>query len=296
VRFAHFLGIDWSGAKGARQKGIALAMADARGGAPALIERPEKGWSRCEVLDFLRHDLPADTLVGMDLGFALPFADCGAYFPELEGGVVPRDARELWALVDRICAQDPHLEATRFVEDARFARYFRRQGGQEGAAFHLAGAQSREGRFRVTEIAQRAAGVRPVSNFNLVGAAQVGKASLTGMRLLHRLDGALSLWPFDSLPERGSVALEIYSAIAARAAGLGGNRSKIRERKALDAALVALGSPPLGQGEGAIDDHSADALMIAAWLRKAHGEKALWTPRAMSDEIARTEGWTFGVV
>ncbi len=39
-RFTHFLAVDWSGAKGARQKGIALAVALAEGGPPVLIPRP----------------------------------------------------------------------------------------------------------------------------------------------------------------------------------------------------------------------------------------------------------------
>ncbi len=79
TRFRQYLAIDWSGAAGERHAGIALAVADAAGGAPVLVERGRK-WSRSEVLEVLR-DLPADTLVGMDLGIALPFADCGAYFP-----------------------------------------------------------------------------------------------------------------------------------------------------------------------------------------------------------------------
>ena len=33
-------------------------------------------------------------------------------------------------------------------------------------------------------------GCKPYSNFNLVGAAQVGKSSLSGMRMLHRLGAA----------------------------------------------------------------------------------------------------------
>ena len=46
---------------------------------------------------------------------------------------------------------------------------------------------------------------------------------------------------------------------------------------------------------GPIDDHSADALLTAAWLRVAADRPALWRPQAMTPEIARTEGWTFGV-
>ena len=75
----HFLAIDWSGAKGERQKGIALALAHADGGPPVLVKRG-KAWSRKEVLAILRDELPPDIMVGLDLGISLPFADAGAFF------------------------------------------------------------------------------------------------------------------------------------------------------------------------------------------------------------------------
>ena len=185
-RFSHFLAIDWSGAKGERHKGIALALADLGGGPPRLLRR-DQPWSRKDVLVLLRDDLPPETLVGMDLGIALPFADCGAFFPGWEKS--PPHAKALWALIDDLCADDPHLEAGGALRHRELARYFRHGGAHEGDRFHAPDAASREGRFRVAEQAQRAMGCRPVSNFNLVGAAQVGKSSLTGMRLLHRLGG-----------------------------------------------------------------------------------------------------------
>jgi len=63
----------------------------------------------------------------------------------------------------------------------------------------------------------------------------------------------------------------------------------------LNEALGALGSPPV-RGSGAIDDHSADALLTAAWLRAVAHREALWHPPGMTPEIAATEGWTFGAV
>ncbi|PKP64846.1 MAG: hypothetical protein CVT87_01975, partial [Alphaproteobacteria bacterium HGW-Alphaproteobacteria-9] len=94
TRFSHFLAVDWSGAKGPRQKGIALAVALAEGGPPVLIAPPDpKGWARNEVLALLC-DLPGDSLVGLDLGISLPFADAGAFFPGWDAS--PGDARGLW--------------------------------------------------------------------------------------------------------------------------------------------------------------------------------------------------------
>ena len=293
TRFARFLAVDWSGAKGPRQKGIALAVAHAGGGAPALVNPPDpKGWARAEVLALIA-GLDVPTLVGLDLGISLPFMDAGAFFPGWDAS--PADARGLWALVDRLCEGHPHLEAGGLLAHPEAARYFRHGAGVEGDRFLLPGAATREGRFRLAEAAQRSAGVRPVSNFNLVGAAQVGKSSLTGMRMLHRLCGRVPVWPVDPLPEQGSVVTEIYTSVAARLGGVTGAATKIRSFAALNDALDRLGSPPV-TGEGAIDDHSADALLTAAWLRRVHGERDLWHPPALSPELARTEGWTFGAL
>ena len=289
-RFSNFVAIDWSGARGERHKGIALALADLDGGPPRLLQRG-KAWSREDVLTFLRDDLPTDTLVGMDLGISLPFEDCGDFFPGWDDS--PPDARALWALIDEICADDPHLEATSFVDHPQLSRYFRRHGAREGDRFRDDGAEHGRGRFRVTEHAQAAMGCKPYSNFNLVGAAQVGKSSLTGMRLLHRLDGALPVWPIDPLPREGSVLVEIYTSLAALEANRSSGRSKIRSYEELDDALGAIGSPGTGMG-GAVDDHSSDALLTAAWLRAVGEDAARWTPRGMTKQIARTEGWTFG--
>lgn len=291
-RFTHFLAIDWSGARGERHRGIALALADARGGPPVLVD-PGRGWSREDVLALLQEDLPDDTLVGMDLGIALPHADAGAFFPGWPAS--PPDARALWALVDDICAADPHLECGSIVSHPELKRYFRHSRDHVGDRFHLPGAPTREGRFRLAERAQRAQGMRPVSNFNLVGAAQVGKSSLTGMRLLNRLEGRVPVWPVDPLPQTGSAVVEIYTSIAAQGAGARKGASKLRSHEALNDALALLGSPPV-KGSGPIDDHSSDALVTAAWLRTAAHDPACWNPRGLNPAIARTEGWTFGAL
>ena len=284
--FDHFAAIDWSGAVGARQRGIAVAICAVDDDAPALV-RPGHIWSRAEVLDWLLTDLPACTLVGMDLGPSLPFVDEGAFFPGWRES--PADARGLWRLVEHICRDDPHLSATSFVDHPEAHKHFRRHGNRPGA--HFTGS----GRLRRTEEAQRAAGLNPYSNLNLVGAAQVGKSSLTGMRVLHRLESRIPVWPFDP-PGAGSVIVEIYTSLAALAAGRRKGRAKMRTVAELNAALIhpAIASRPVA-GDGAIDDHKSDAILTAAWLRRNAHRRALWHPDAMTDKIARTEGWTFGV-
>lgn len=284
-RFETFVAIDWSGAAGERHHGIAIALCSSGRAAPQLV-RPGHRWSRPEVLDWLLSELPDNTIVGFDMGISLAHADAGGFFPGWTES--PDTARALWALIDRVCADDAHLSASSLVDHPEAARHFRRHGGREGDLFG-----GGRGRFRVTERVQEAMGCRPYSNFNLIGAAQVGKSSLTGMRLLHRLQGRLPVWPIDPLPESGSVVCEIYTTIAARAAGRRTGASKIRDHADLNAALTALGSAPVA-GTGTITDHAADALITAAWLRTAAHDPALWSPADLTPEIAQTEGWTFG--
>lgn len=284
ARFQHFVAIDWSGAVGMRQPGIAVAVCEPGNDAPMLV-RSGHVWSREEVLDWLACELPADSLVGFDLGIALAFADAGAYFPGWADS--PRDARALWATIDSLCADEPNLGASRFVDRIEIAPHFRRHGGRTGAAFG-----SGRGRLRVTEAAQRTQGLNPYSNFNLVGAAQVGKSSLTGMRMLNRLN--LPVWPVDPLPATGSVVTEIYTSLAAVAAGLSKGRTKIRDTTTLDLALARLDSAPHASLHR-YTDHATDAILTSAWLRRAAHDPALWHPESLTPDIARTEGWTFGV-
>lgn len=290
-RFAQFACFDWSGRAIAKPPGIALAAATAGAAPPALVASDE-GWSRAAALAWIEARIAekADLLIGCDFSFALPFADAGAYFPEWDDS--PRSAPALWACVEEICAGDEHLSAGSLVAHPELSRHFRhaRDGRMRVGDLFEPGL----GRLRVTERACRAQGLgNAASCFNLVGAAQVGKASFTGMRLLHRLAGRIAVWPFDPLPETGPVLVEIYTGLAARRAGLTGP-TKLRARRPLDAALAALGSEPHA-ALPAYDDHRTDAILGAAWLRRAADDPALWRPDALDRRLARTEGWTFGV-
>ena len=286
MRFSRFAAIDWSGAAGPRQKGIAIATCRAGRAAPVLA-RPGHVWSRAEVLDWML-GLKGDWLVGLDLSPSLAFADKGDFFPGWDRS--PADVRGLWALIEEISAGEPNLGANSFVDHPEASRHFRRHGGRCGDLFPPGA-----GRFRVVEDASRAQGLcNPYSNFNLVGAAQVGKSSLTGMRLFHRIDGTLPVWPYDPVPERGPVVVEIYTSIAAAAAGLPRGRTKIRDGETLDRALAALSSHK-HTALARYDDHATDAIVTAAWLRAVADDSALWHPTLLTPELARTEGWTFGV-
>lgn len=287
-RFENFAVVDWSGQAVARPKGLAVAHAST-GRRPPVLLRPAGGWSRPAILDWIERlaEGTSDILIGLDLSPALPFVDWGAYFPGWDAS--PRDAPELWLMVDRLAARDDHLSASAFLADNEIARHFR-QLKNCGDRFG-----SGRGRLRVCEHGQAAMGLSPQSCFNLVGAAQVGKSSLTGMRVLNRLRGRVPVWPFDPVPEKGPALVEIYTSIAARAAGMRKGRSKVRNAHSLDEILHALQTDrhaPLRS----YDDHSTDAILTTAWLRRAAAVPAHWKPSGLTPEIARTEGWTFGVI
>jgi hypothetical protein len=258
-------------------------------GPPQLCARADR-WSRKAVLDWLFDlaDQQADMVIGFDFSFALPFFDAGKYFPKWEHS--PDDARQLWALVDHICAADPHLEIRTLLEHTDIRRHFRHSKSDVGDLFPPG-----PGRFRQVEHHQRISRqANSASCFNLIGAAQVGKSSLTGMRMLHKLQGAIPVWPFDPVPDRGPVIVEIYTSLAARAAGLGHSRSKIRDHDTLEAALTKIGSPTPAVLTR-YDDHSTDALLTAAWMQTAVLDNRLWQPEPLTRQIAEKEGWTFGI-
>ncbi len=268
MRFKHFAGIDWSGARGCRHPGIAVAVCGGSG-PPQLVAPPENGaWSRTAVLEWLQ-GLKGDWLVGMDAGFGF------AAVPPFR-----MPARALWAEVDTIAAEDPDLGAHSYVA-ARAGSFW--TGTQDGPR-HL------RAHLRRTEQVYKATGLgTPTSNFVLLGASQVGKASLSAMRLLNRL--GWPVWPFDPLPASGPVILEIYCQAFARMAG---HRGKLREGAALAAALQHFGSAaPAGLG-ARISDHEGDALITAAGLRTISSEPPWWAPAGLAG-VATTEGWTFGV-
>ncbi len=98
----------------------------------------------------------------------------------------------------------------------------------------------------------------------------------------------------DPLPEHGSAVVEIYTRIYLRRAGLSG--TKLRSLAALNEALLALGSRP-SRLSMEPNDHQTDALVTAAGMRQlaAHEPRA-FEPKGLTPEIARSEGWTFGVL
>jgi len=281
VRFASIVAIDWSGAKGRRHKGIAIA--EARGDDAPRLVRPNYVWSRCEVLDWLQKRAAKEpTLFGFDFSFAPPFVERGAYLPGEQG--VPDNARDLWAYVDAL-SNDEDLGAASFLEQVHRRHFY----------FGIAdGLKADFVRFRQCDARLNAQGGRKTASaYDAIGAAQVAKASFSGMRLLHRLNGRVAIWPMDPLPEGGSAVVEIYTRIYLRNAGMSGK--KLRTRADLNQALIGLGSKP-ARLRFEPNDHQTDALVTAAGMRAHLTNPLAFDPPGLTPELARTEGWTFGIV
>lgn len=283
ARFTRFAAIDWSGAKGSRHPGIALAVCGAGDAAPELVAPPSgRHWSRTAIRDWILASAEEPLLIGFDMSFCAPFLDRGAYLPDESTAA---DARAFWAWIDAQ-SDDEDLGAASFLDQRR------------GRHFYLGAADGPKADFihfrRCEQHFNASGGGKVTTVYDAIGAAQVAKASFAGMRLLHKLDGKVAIWPFDPVPGTGAVVVEIYTAIAARAAGLPKGRSKLRDGVALDTALGAVGSRPHALLDR-YDDHSTDAILTAAWLRANARRADLWHPPALTGPIARTEGWTFGI-
>jgi hypothetical protein len=257
-------------------------MCEAGDAAPRLVER-DRPWSRGEVLEWLlRTAQEAPTLYGFDFSYAPPIAERGAYFPG--DAAPPSDAKALWAYVDALC-DDEDLGAASFMErHHRPHFYFGAADGTKANFLH----------HRVCEHAFNATGGGKASTlYDAVGAAQVAKASYAGMRLLHRLEGRVPVWPMDPVLAEGSLVVEIYTRVFIRLAGLSGR--KVRTRQALNEALAGLGSRSVRIAHEP-SDHETDVLIAAAGLRRIAPDERYWSPPPLTPELARTEGWTFGVL
>jgi hypothetical protein len=281
-RFQCFVAIDWSGAKGKRHKGIAIA--EARGDAAPRLVDPDHVWSREEVADWLLERAAGEpTLFGFDFSFAPPIVERGEYLLGEPG--VPTTAREFWGYVDAMC-DDEDLGAASFLEIAHRRHFY----------FGIAdGVKADFVRFRQCDARLNAQGGRKTASaYDAIGAAQVAKASFSGMRLLHRLNGKVAIWPMDPLPATGSAVVEIYTRIYLRRAGMSG--TKLRNRASLNLALEGLGSPP-ARLRFEPNDNQTDALVTAAGMRQlATDELRAFEPEGLTPTIAQSEGWTFGVL
>lgn len=284
--FRHFIGVDFSGARGPALPGLQIARCRLGGAAPRLVRNPAGGhWTRPAFAAWLSRCVRRDgpVLCGLDFAFALPYD--GAYIPGARLGA--NDARGLWRLVEKSCGEDDDYGggfAARFEECFLTAR-------RRGARYAR--------RLRTTDRACAAAGLgRPETPFKLVGPKQVGKAAFAGMRLLiamTRANAGVAVWPFDSSPSGASVLVEIYPHAFAARAGVAG---KVRDAPTLNAVLRHYASRPVAALglDGAVNlTDRTDALLSAAALRALARDPAMWRPAGLTAAARRREGWIFGV-
>jgi hypothetical protein len=283
--FDRFIGIDWTGAKGKRHAGLAVAVCEAGEETPRLVMPPSGGarWSRAELADWLTDGAGGGrVLVGIDSSFGMPFLDEGAYFPVTES---PQDVAQLWHSVHTLCGRDIDFYGGPFV-DLHAAHYLRL--GHRGNCYSR--------RMRVAENLAVASGAGPCESvFHLIGPSQVGLSGLSTMAMLHELNEAdrVVVWPFEDAGHTPVTVVEIY---AAAFASLGGHKGKIRDAGALEAILGTLGCIGRVRVDGGFDDHKADALMTSAALRAIAHDRKYWNPEQLSAMVRRTEGWIFGIV
>lgn len=290
TEFDLYVGIDWTGAQPARA--VAVAACD-----PSGLVRPVRPagryWQRREAADWIVAQASGGrrVLAGFDFGFAMPFVPGAGY---LDGRVPDvTDMFALWDLVDQASADGADDFAGAAVGDPRLAPSFWSNGPTPA---HWGDGSTKRRRVEVAA-AQTGAGT-PVSLFKLAAASkQVGKASLAGMRTLKRLRALmgdnLAVWPVQAPAPGQSVVLEIYPTLFRKQA-LGGVR-KITGRATMEGAVAHFGctlSPDLPEQ---FDDHIGDAIITAAGLRRLAGNAGAWNPVGMTPDIARREGWIFGV-
>jgi hypothetical protein len=275
--FDCFVGIDWSGDKKPRQKGLKIAIAYPGRSAPRLEECPthKSGWSRTDAIRWIENRFQDKrALIGLDFAFGFP--------PIALPGNVALD----WDYVEGICESHSNFYGGAFFRPPVCAHSHLVNSPwlpkDSYSADHL----------RMTEIvAKETKGARPQSIFNAVGAAQVGPSSISGMRALRSLQqncgGRIAIWPFNEMSRTGSVIVEIfprYFPLSRR------KSARLANHNELNAALAAFDSDEVELAPKSEDE--GDALLSAAALRSLSSQELLFQ---LPDQSIRSQGWIFGL-
>jgi hypothetical protein len=286
--FKRFVGIDWSGAKGATQAGIQIAEIEANSVAPRLISPPNgRKWSRSGVMEFIAGLVHEPTLVGIDFAFSVPWSTDGAVI----GARHVNDVRSLWALVETICDGTPDLYAGPVwtAPDSPFRPYiFHHQTNHKGERYY------RSNRRQVENLEGNA-----ISVYHMAG-PQVGAGSFSGMRMLHQITKfhreAVAIWPFDIVDGTRTAVVEIYPSFFYRKAGARRPTGKdlIESNYAvIDKTLNYYGATRTGDFDVCRSVDQSDALIAAAALRKLTNKLAFKFQPSPNFDLR--EGWIFGL-
>lgn len=282
--FDRYVAIDWSGADG-RYTGVSVAWCAPGRGAPRLATPPGARWTRTAIADWLDGQVRSGTrlLIGFDFAFGMPFEPGLGYLAGAAPAVA--DLFALWDLIENASRDAADFGCAPALADPRLAPLYWCSGRRP---------PSWTARQRLAEIAcAGATGTRPECVFKLIGAKQVGKASLSGIRVLRhvcvRNRGKVAVWPLEPAGAR-SVMVEIYPTLFRREGG--GGLAKLRTRNDLNAALRVFCSR--GVAADRLSDHDTDALISAAGLRD-YVERRGYALPDIGDHKLRREGWIFGV-
>lgn len=286
-QFDGYIGIDWSGASGI-YKGIALAECRAGESGPRLIAPEGARWTRGAVAAYLGQRIARGErlLAGFDFAFCFPWIAGEGYLAGRARHAT--DAFALWDLIERASSDAPDFHAGPVVTHEAFT-----------PSYWVSGKQKPEWRNdkRMTETeCGKATSTYPETVFKLIGAKQVGKAALAGIRTLRAIRMAapahVAVWPFEAA-DKPAVLAEIYPTLFRRQAL--GTTAKIKDRATLDTALAALGSGPAQDAPARFSDHDGDALISAAGLRWLDRAGRLFALPEDAEAQARREGWIVGV-
>lgn len=285
--FDQYVAIDWSGAKSPiKTKSIALSFALTGNAAPHISG---KLWSRSMIFDWIEAVSKSNkrTFLGIDCNFG--------YAQTVLEQQLGKDAiaSDLWAKIEDICSKQDNFFAGSFWDHPVYKPYFWTSGKKE-KNFKI--------EQRATEKICTDMGLgKPESPFKLIGAKQVGKGGLSGMRLIHalkkKLGKSIAVFPFDQNYDDAKVVItEIYPRLFIKLAGFGNN--KVRTLEDLNTILAKLGTQPV-KDDFTPSDHEADAIISAAGLRYLLNQNDLKIHELFHPPVPQTvlekEGWIFGV-
>ena len=285
--FDAFVAIDWSGARGS-YKGISVARCSRGSGAPRLVIPKGRYWTRREIADWLAAELEKDQrlLIGFDFAFSFPFEENLGYF----GGRAARtkDIFSLWDFIEERCGDEADFGCANFVKHPDLAPLFWTEGPRPHAWIE----RKRSVEFVCAEFTK----TWPETLYKLLHSKQVGKASITGIRVLNavrkRVFDHVAVWPFEAVNK--SAFVEIYPTIFRKLATR--STAKLKTKSQLDGALAHFSSKPMpGGSDATLSDHDTDALISAAGLRVLAATAESWAPRDIAQTRIQREGWIFGV-
>jgi len=238
-------------------------------------------------VDWLKKQLDREQrlLIGLDFAFGFPFDDASGYLGGLAEGV--NDIFGLWSLIEEKSCGDPDFGCLRFITSPEYKRLFWTRGSQPRHWTNLK---------RHTELACAAAtATHPDTLYKMIGSKQVGKASVTGMRVLHHIRSCMgdrvAIWPFDHV--RKSAMVEIYPTMFRKIATK--SVAKLRSLADLNSALIRVASEPIRRLAREPSDHETDALISAAGLRQIAADPNIWSSSNLRGRNVQREGWIFGI-